>query len=407
MVTIAELIKDNSQRAIRRVYIKRRSLAGAYETNWYQIDKLYGIDQVVSYGSASAQIDSEQGRIGSFTLSGITIQMRNDLGFFNREDDERSIWSGYLCRKYTKIKVDCGYYDEDFTEVGVATVFEGVIDAITTADDQKAQIRALPYTSILKAYDISDLGLTGKKSINTIVDLIMNQSKISSFIPYVASNAANNVDITDTSLITGDYWLVLTDLAYKSASIPFLNGSIWSFAARTPGAVSVYDLEGRGNSAQSDLFSIEKYEDGEDKVRVNWIVTGTNITAVSADPILLLKYLGQPEEIDLSDVDLTAQKQAIVNSLLALWQYPKRRITVKTRFFINQISPMDKISIRVKGQYSPQNTMIWDANLWDDGSVWGQRLGALILSDKVNFMVTKIEKDISGWINTITAEEIL
>jgi hypothetical protein len=96
-----------------------------------------------------------------------------------------------------------------------------------------------------------------------------------------------------------------------------------------------------------------------------------------------------------------------VDELLALWQYPKRIIDFKTRFFINQLKPTDKITIRIKGQYTPDNTGIYGANNWGDGSLWGKRLGSIIIDTATNFMVTKITKNITDWNTTISAEEIL
>jgi hypothetical protein len=407
MATLTELIRDNAQRPIRRCYIKRRDTAGNFETDWFRIDTIDGMPMIKTWGTASIEIDFEQGRLGKFNISTLSMSFRNDNGFFNKETDERSLWYGWLVRKYTKLKIDTGYLDESGNEIGVATIFEGVIDYIKTSDAQDAQIRVLPYTSVLKSYDISDLGLTGKKSINTIIDLIMNQAKIIKFIPFVASAADENVDITDTSLLTGDYWKVITDLAFKSSSIPLLVGSVWSFVPRSAGAVSQFDFEGRGYGVNSDIISIDSFDDGDTKVKVRWLVTGTNLEAISSDPLLLLKYLGEPETVTLDDVDTTPQKQGIINQLLANWQYPKRLITFKTKFLVNTVKPLDKITLRMKGQYTPSNTMIWGSDLWGDGSVWGLRIGSIILDSAVNFMVIKVEKNVSDWSNTITAEEIL
>lgn len=405
---IQDLIRENAQRPVRKCYIKRKSIAGVYETDWYRVDIIDGVSQVKTWGSVSLEIDAEQGRIGKFSLGNLTMAFRNDTGAFNNENDARSLWYGYLNRKYTKLKIECGYLDEDnTTEVGMAVVFEGVIDYVKTSDDQTASVRVLPYTSILKAYDISDLSLTGKKSINTIVNAIMNQTKITDFIPYVASAAQENVDITDTSLITGNYWKVLTDLALKSASIPLLNASAWTFTGRTASVSSVFDFEGRGYAANSDIIAISSYDDGDTKTVIRWLVTGTNLEAITTDPVLLLKYLGNTETLTLDDVDTTPQKQGIIDELLALWQYPKQVIEFKTRFFINQIKPTDRVTIRIKGQYTPENTLIWGGNAWGDGSVWGTRIGSIILDSQTPFMVTKISKNISDWVTQITAEEIL
>lgn len=411
MATITQLIRSGKQKPIRRVYIKRKLASdGSYETEWQNITKKNGQSTVVKWGTVSVKIDDEQGRIGAFNLSNLTMTFNNKEGLFNSENDPRSIWAEdggiYLNRKYTKVKIEAGYYDEDGeTEVGVATIFEGVIDYVSTSDNQTAKMRVLPYTSILKGYDISDLSMTGKKSVNTIIDLIMNQTKITEFIPYVASDANENVDITDTSAITGTYWDVITDLAFKSNSVPILDGATWAFKARNVGASSAFDFIGKGERGTSDILKIKSYDDGDTKVKLHWIVSGTNIEAISTDPLLLKKYLSEPEEIDLSDVDTNAQKQDIVDSLLAEWETPKQVLEFETRFFINQLTPLDKITISIKGQTVPSNTFIWGAWKWGNGSVWGKKIGAILISGDTNFMIIKVSKNLDSWTNTIKCEQ--
>ena len=409
-MTTQELIRANNQRPVRRCYIKRKlATDGSYETEWLQINTIDGKSKVLKWGTVTLEIDAQEGRIGGFNISGVTMSFDNSEGLFNSELDPRSIWakdSLYLNRKYTKLKIVCGYLDEDNVETGVATVFEGVIDSVKTGDDQKASVKCLSYQSILKGYDISDLALTGTKTINQIVDLITNQTKITTFIPFVAAAADQNADITDSSLLEGTYWDVLTALAYKSASVPLLDGTIWTFTTREASASSVFDFIGKGTRGSSDIIKINQYDDGDSKVKVNWIVDGTNIQAQTTDPLLQKKYLDEPEIINLDDVDTTPQKQAIVDELLSQWENPKPILDFTTRFFINILKPTDKITISLSGQTVPVDTFLWGSFSWGDGSKWGKKIGSIIISATDGFMITRVSKDIDSYTFKIRCEKI-
>ena len=140
------------------------------------------MDRVLDWGSFSLELDFQPGEIGNFEISGMTMVMDNQHALFNSEVDSRSIFYPeftYSNRRYTKIKIECGYLDEDTnTEVGVETVFEGIIERVTLSEDQTASLELLPYTAILNSYLIVDLGLNGTATVSCVITSIMNQSKI-------------------------------------------------------------------------------------------------------------------------------------------------------------------------------------------------------------------------------------
>jgi hypothetical protein len=406
MVAIESLIRSNLHRPVRKLYIKRRSLTDVFETDWLQIDEYKLTDRVVNWGSVTMSIDDYEGRIGAFNCSNLTLTVKNDDGLFNVETDERSLWYGFLNRKFTKIKVDCGYLDKDGVETGVATVFEGVINKVKIGDMQTASVECLSYQTILKKYDISDLSLTGSKTVSQVITSIMNQTKITKFIPYVAPDIDVNPTISDTSALEGTYWDVIKDLAYKSNAVPLVYGDSFQLVSRTITGTSVWDFRGKG-SANSDIFKIDSYDDeGADRVRVFWLVEGTAITAKSTDDTLLAKYLDEPETINLDDID-SGDRQAIVNALLAEWENPKPIMEFTTRFLINQVKPLDIVSTTIEGEVVPSNTFIWGAWAWGDGSVWGKRVGSINMGTAVLWKVLNIAKNIDSWSNKVKLEAIV
>lgn len=420
MATLAQLIRKNYHRPIKRCYIKRKDFNGDYESSWVQIDNWKNRNRVKNWGKISIEINHQPNQISTFNVTNLTMIFDNSEGHFNSEASSSSIWANYLNRRYTKLKIECGYLDSDDSEVGVANIFEGVIDRVKIGEDQLAVISILSYQTILKKYDIKDLSLAAAD--RDIVDLhadIMNQSKITKFIPFVAAVPdISGVTIDDPSALTGSYWSNLLLFAQLSNSIPLLVGSTWSFTSRDPSASSQWDFKGFGADDQPDIFKIIAYDDeGADKVRLRFQEEDGSTVAVSTNSVLKLKYLADADGSEVEFVDLSkvkaADKQSILDSLLAYWEDPRPTIEFSTRMMINTLKPTDKITIEVKQRTSPLTgiftvglTKIGTVGNGGSGHVIGKKTGAINILSGVTWMVTKIVKDIQNWSSIIKAERI-
>ena len=405
--TIA-IIRKNKHNPIRRAYIKRRLYDATYEADWQRIDSINGRERVIDWGSISIEIDNQPGEIAKFEVSGLRMVMDNSEGYFDIESSENSLWFPeytYLNRKFTKIRIDCGYYDGNGEEIGVETIFEGFINKVSISEDYKANIEILSYQSILARYPIKDLALSGEKSVSTIINTIMNQSKITEYIPYVASVPVNDVSITLTEDLQGTYWDVIQDLAFKSASVPLLNITSFSFVARTMGGSSVYDFKGEGADNDPDIFKVNNYDDeGADRVRVYFTEKDGVLSSISNNALLLKKYLAEPEDVDVSKIS-TGDKQSVLDELVGIWETPKPSIEFSTRFLLNTINPLDQITIEILGPIDNRsNVCVMNINNFDDDSVFAKSWGGIFILAGTKWMVSRIVKDIADWSCTIKAE---
>lgn len=413
MATITELIKRNRHTPVRKCYIKRRQASdGSYESTWQRIDndKAGLSSRVVNWGSVSIDIDHNPGTIGTFEISGLQMIFDNTDGYFNVETDSNSKWfpeTTYLNRKYTKLRVDAGFMDSDGSEVGVSTVFEGIVDSIKIGEDGLAYVDCLSYSNILTRYDISDLSLTGNQTVSAVVNAIMNQSKITEYITYTASSPDQNVTIASTENLSGTYWDVLKELAFISQSVILLEGTTWAFKARDVGVSSVFDFKGAGVDQNADINRVTSYDDeGADRVRVFWKDSQSSLSATSADSTLNSKYLGDPQLIDLSRVNTTMDKQSILDAAVDYWEHNRPTIQFETRFMVNEISPLNKITIAIEGTLLP-GAFRWGAWNWGDGSKWGRPVGPINISSGVDWMVVRILKDLDRWQMQIKAERVI
>ncbi len=410
MATATQLIRRNKQRPIRRAYIDRRLFSdGSYEGTFTRLDNYRSKDRVLNWGSASYQINNTPGKISSFEVSSYQITFRNEDGLFNRESDSNSYWNDaetYI-RQFSKIKIEAGYIDEDGAEVGVTNVFEGVIDKIIISEDHKARISVLSYQTILQRFNVEDLSFAGTGTVNSIVDAIMNQSKITQYIPHVAAAADQNITIDKTKL-SGTYWDVIKNLASFSNSIPFLVGTTWAFKPRTIGVSSVYDFKGTGTTGPDDIFKIMKYDDeGADRVRTNFVDSFSGLTSATSDTALLKRYLSEPETVDFEAINTNGDRQTVLDAVLGEWENPKPTVEFSTRFLLSEVEPLDKITIEILGRLTQQsNGFRWGQWTWGDGSVWGGLVGSINILSGSEWMVTRIKKDFNTWQCIIKAEKV-
>jgi len=411
MTTLVNLIKRNKKKIVRRLYIKRRNLAGTYEGSWVQINNWGNVERVIDWGEAFSAIDSDPQIIGSFEVSGISFQVKNSDGAFNVESYDASIWypeTSYLNRKYTKIKLDTAYIDDDGSEVGTATDFEGFINSVELSEDYTAMVHCLSYQAILQRYPISDLSLTGNKTINEIVTAVMNQTKITDYIPYNAPSAENNFTIDAAEDLDGTYWEVLTDIAFKSNSIIYLQNDDFYFKERDPGSV-VWNFKGTNSNEPQDIYFVNAYDDeGAERVRVYFKAEGLSLTAETSDTTLAAKYKSDPEIVNIDYAD-SGDRQTILDTLLTEFENPKPTINFDCKFLLNQIKPLDKVTIEIRGQQQPGpegGGFIWDAWTWDDGSVWGKELGGIVIQSGTEWKVTEVFKNYQDYRMTISAEKV-
>lgn len=415
MSTVNQLIDRSKHRPYRKCYIKRRVSDGTFESDWQRIDvkASNGQNRVITWGTCSIEIDSSPSEIGNFDVSSLVMVFDNSDGFFNVDTNSQSFWYGsYLNRKYTKLKVVVGYYDDDDSEVGEGTVFEGYIDKYSMNDGFTIRFTILSYQSILTRYNIyklqEDDTIDGEMTVSQVVDTIMSQSEITNFIPYVASSPDVDATLvgTDENYLIGTYWDVLSSMAKVSNSVIYLVGDDFAFKSRTIGASAVHDFDGIGTT-KPDIYSMKSYDDeGGESVRVWWQAESEALSVQSADADLLAKYLNQPQQLDLSLIKTEADKTSILNAYLTNWENPKPTIEFTTKFFINLINPLDKISITFDTYLDSGGlAFYWDDWQWDDGSLWSSYIGPFSITSGDDWMVTKVIKDIDNFYTTIKVEK--
>ena len=418
-MSATDVIASNVHVPVRRLYIKRKLVSGDYETDWKRVDIVDGIDQVIEWGSVSYEIDSDPSTDqASFDISGVNLKVINDLGFWNNEKSSSSYFypdDVYLTRKYTRIKMEAGYIDADGEEQGVCTIFEGLIESVSTHEDRVATINAMSYLYVLKNYPISDRNYTAApESISDIVNDIFGLDKVSDFIHLETNDPGLDGTIEDPSQLSGDYWEVIQRLAFLSSSVPLLmgevigselDGQVFKFIPREPVGDIKWTFYGTGAS-DTDIYNIQSYDDeGAKRIVLRWVDYELDLHAQSSNDKLISKYLNRTFEVDVSPL-ATSDRQPLMNALLSYWENPRETLTFTSKMMLNIVNVMDKISIYVPGVY-PENVHYWGVGTWGDPEIVGRSSKAGIAIDSgTEFLVTAVISDLDNWTTTIRCERL-
>ena len=410
--TVEELIKNPTKWPVKRVYIKRRDTLGVYETNWYRVDIIDGVNRVINQGTVNWKIDAEKVVQNSYDIDTYSLKLMNQDGYFNSNADYRSCFFGFLDHKDTKIKIEVAMKDPDKVETGTITAFEGIIESIDSGGDNTATIKCSGYAKKLKEYSFPDLAISGNQTISTIINAIFADSRVAGFFTsttltpvYDATINTNANEVFDKS-----YFDVLKFVAEYSQSTMYFYNNIFYFGTReVVGTTAVFTFSGLGNlqtDCTTTIYSKPKYDQsGSDKLYTKIIDSSSGLYAFSADTILL--NTGKTKTLDLTDVTTGGEKQDILDSYLARWGKRRPALSFKAPFMMLTLKPRDIIAVDSPGSKTEVNSGYYDSSLWDDGSVWDGDGSSASISANDRFIIESIKYDVDKWETEVFCRKLI
>lgn len=400
--TIQQLIKNPTKKPIRRLYIKRITTAGTYESNWVRVDTLNSINRITDWGKVTYSIDAEQYIVNAWDISTCEITVTNADGKFNSSADFRSLWYYTQDFKDTKIKIVVAMEDPDGNEVGTVDAFEGVIVLVENTADNQAKIVMADYTKKLADYSFPDLGISGSQTASTILAAILADSKVAQYFATSTLTPVNNTTVdTSDEVFKKSYFDVIKYLAQLTCSTLIARGTDFKFISRTTTATSA-DWTFRGVGNTSDDRMIDLYEQivfdqaGTDKLYTRIVDSSTSGYAVaSTNPDLL--RIGKTKTVDLTRV-ATGGKTAVLNAYLAYFGH--KRPTIKlpsTIFMMMLLFPFDIIAVDNPGAQTEALAVTYDAAEYDGGGVYDGDGGASSVWKSALFVIESIEYNFNDW----------
>lgn len=378
-------VKLSTHIGFRRVYFRRRLLTGEYETDWQLIDER----RVMKYGSAQTSVDAV--KLNFFDQGGVTVQVDNSDGYFAAEDYRSSFWNGYMSQYRTLCKVVAGY------DVGLETVIEvpsqtTLFYGILTDETEQARNNTVSFkfkglASVFSEVTADRLSFTSISTLTaynllTCVRDYTDSNGVAYFQKFFSLGAwdlsgASNQGYTliTTTVLNGSSVLdFIKKLAAAERAVFYVGpDGGFKFVSRTGTNSSTAHFFG-GALFTSDqahtIIDVTKYGDATAKVynrvRVKFGQAETETSYYTAQETWAWGDSSSSFKFGVKTLDLdipwmsTAAATTIGDAMLNEYQYPKKEITFRSKFY-PPLNILDRITVSY-------------AVIDEESSLWGTAL---------------------------------
>ncbi len=420
-MSVADQVNKHHSTVFRRLSVKRRSEAtGLFETDWLDITK-----DVKKWGTYKVAIDAE--RINKFAFSSANIVMANDLGLYNPEDDEASLWYGYLSQQRTLVKVEAGFLQQYQSADGIwrnyevpadsnwdevpwdgdsaiwdngqpSTIFTGIISGdLGLSSKNEVAFPVRPLTQVF--IDYAARNLTGWTSTGCTASQFMGMLRDQTdgsgafvFRPFFG-DTTSMWDISTTSVVYGNLntstakqvvnsnvWQIIEKLSESENFVPFVTKEgMFRFISRSANTSTVaFEFFGGGSRSPTygnTIKSIERFGNKISKyysrVQVHWLDSDSASSYEVQQSALVVEGANNPWNLGARSLEIEnfLIPTSTVAATIALNVFNdvsalKNEIAFTTSF-IPQLEILDRVAISYDTPPSNINTL-WDQNNWAD-----------------------------------------
>lgn len=388
-----------------KVFFTPRKTQSTYASQ-IEVTEFISIDGIQSI---VASIDSTDYSIGVFTFGDIQLKGMNVDGYFNTEEDYRSIFK--FSRDLCKVEVHFQNTSGDLI------VFKGIINDEATVLDGIAQtidFRVLSQDSILRNSNVSSGsisdGMTTKAALTVILDvpqitsvLNFNIANINPFIDFTIDNGAafdnmpsrdavNEILLATNSImiIDGSSNIIVRDRDPTLATNPITS------------LYGPYDIQRREN-----IISLQDYNTGKQRM-----FNAVKVNSFEAQSLPLIETFGyRKKEITLAWVTDSNKEQRIAEALLAEFAAPKIEFAVVVPAYIARDTQLlDLFSVNYPLRYRPVAgtfmPIIGITKIGASGYPLPEVHGSFSIPDNIGFKVIEKSEDPSSFEITLKLRQI-
>lgn len=451
---LKEMIRKPSSRVFRKAYIKRRdATTGLFESTWQDISK-----DVKKWGSLKTSLDAAKTNLIKF--DNFRLAMSNDLGRYNTESDESSLWYGYANQQRTLVKIRCGYLDQTKTAGNIwitaevpddslwdaatfdgdyfddeSVIYRGIVSGdMFISDKNELTLNIKPLTQIFIDYPARNLvgytstGLTASEFVSLLRD---HTDGAGSFIfrpffedttsnwninttsnRYVALDSANAQDVIDSSC-----WEIIEKLCEAENYVAYigLNG-VFNFVPKTQSTSTTYVFYGLGyenNEYGNTVVKVNKYgrkiSDYYSRIQVKWVDDDTATSYIIKESTLTVSGVNAAWNYGIKTLEIdnywldSSTANTIANSLYSDLSTVRNELDFDT-VFIPHLSLLDRIYVNYDST-EPHPESNWDANDWDSELIWDYSSGDALRLINKEFKVMSISLDLDGLKTNFVARE--
>lgn len=447
MPDILSEIQKPKGRVFRKLFVKRRlTTTGLFETDWQEVT-----EDVKRWGRISKSIDNV--RYSRVRFSDASILVANDYGRYNPEDDEASLWWGYLSQQRTLVKIEAGFLHQTLSSSGIYTnvylpsvpsVFVGVLQGdITLSDTNDVLLPVKPLLQVFRDFscrNLTGLTTTGMTAAQFIGVLRDQTDGAGSFIfrPFFG-NTTSYWDYTSSSIIYKDLntevasaqpaatpvqndflemnvWDAIERLAEAENAIPYITREgQFQFRDREVNTSTVaFAFYGRGFQDRRYGQTIKKVQGYKNKlsdfysrVEVKWNDLATTTAVVATQTAMLVSqnnlawaYGHRTFSIENPWLATVTSARTLANNVFEAVSQVNRELTFNTSF-VPHLEVLDMVSMNYQSiEAVPE--MLWDVGDWaaDDTSlstdlIWSPGEALSFVNDE--FKLTAIDIDLDSF----------
>ena len=411
---IRDLIKRGVAFNYFRCSIKRVTGDGTYDADWIDIT-----DYVLQYPSISTSY-SDVVFLGDYRIDAGQLVLNNSTRRFNDPTDSTSIFYSCLTRYRTRIKIECGFKDDDETEVD-GLVFHGIVfsEPIST-DGGYITFSVASILKVFQNYTAYDVSTAGAPSSATMIDRLvkLESGGVRLFDRYLEGTTdAERYQINpDSHTLTltaisqpsvqadNTVWDKIADYSFAEGFFPEIDPSgnfVWD--KRTETATTQWVFNGAG-SQDSDyginIISVDRYSDGTNNIWTRFAITYDNNGNVSVaedswtpgDLSNTDVYGARTYAKTMLDLDITTSA-AVATALQADYKNAHKELDITT-VFIPHLRLNDRVEVNYIGQASVANTFTIGVSRIGGPDLLGHRVGSISI-DGLIFKIIGISHDIN------------
>lgn len=340
-----------------RVYLKPFIDSGEYASEYTEVTS-----DVASLSDPKQAIDNSDFNVGVIRNNGLSLVLRNDLGYYSDVNDIKSIFR--RTRKNTQVKITwdfrnydliCGFFNVNKEPLGgEVTVFEGLINDVTTINKislQQVTFTVLGLESLLDDLETPFSSINNGDNFKAVLYACLNQAPFNELLTVSLSNILPAIDLAiddKSSLENKTVGQTLQNLLLAANSVLYIKDRIVYVSSRAASSSSMFTFYGQAsNLGLENIIDIPKFRDGVARMFNLWTWTDTAFDARDTSSIDLYGIKSKSMKLELVDDGSSAKIQSILNANRDEFGLPKRELDLETPIWYDslELNILDKVNI--------------------------------------------------------------
>jgi hypothetical protein len=346
---------------------------------------------------------------GGMILPSVDIELRNHFDQWNATG--RNFQGGFVNNSVIGCVVN--YIDDAENLISPGQKFEGLLKLSSSTWNPSAKTFSasiLDRSNLFQATNVESGVLSKGMTFTQAVYALLHRQWFTKYCSISLADINLGYDTSDlvddpAELLGKTVKDALDAIAFLSGSIYFIDPTNNKFVMEpiNPTTLSsVWDINGK-----RDIFEIQEYAYDWINQYNSFLWDDGEATKYMVEMTSSLRneyqYDFKQHKIDAKFVRYESRRVPIMNYLLTISQYLKRKIVIRTKWNpevkVNKFITID-LPRRI---INPSNAFVWNRDKWNSGKVWGIKKAGIVISPSTYWRVVGLSKNALGQEMTITA----